>query len=281
MFESWVVLWARSAGRACALDANDSPTPLSTHDGVVHSPGRAPGALRGRTHGTSRCAQPALLWHNTLLHTLQAAFDATRAAERWALEACTSPHATPTLTREHRSRFRSTRHLHAVPTVGHMRCTHCAVHTSPMRARWRPARCRSDSLAHGPLRSPLRCTALEPHRDRSRWRHGGSTCRHVCDHPGLNHGQVDRNKALNLYAEACRRKQTSKEAAQNIERMHTRLCVQAARAAHLTLASRHHTAWCSCLKSANAILVRNYQIWMIHSPINLRKSQKNHKLRFP
>ena len=84
-----------------------------------------------------------------------------------------------------------------------------------------------------------------------------------------------------VHAEACRRKQTSKEAAQNIERMHTRLCVQAARAAHLTLASRHHTAWCSCLKSANAILVRNYQIWMIHSPINLRKSQKNHKLRFP
>ena len=95
-----------------------------------------------------------------------------------------------------RSMRRAHRHLHAVPTVGHMRCTHCAVHTSPMRACWRPARCQSDSLAQSPLRSLLRCTALEPHRDRS--------CRHVPLPQIESCGQVDRNSPMHLHAEACR-----------------------------------------------------------------------------
>ena len=107
--ESQIVLQARSAGRACALDAGESPAPLSTRDGVVHSPGHALGALRGRTHGTSRCAQSALLWHNTLLHTMQAAFDAKSAAERWMVKACTSPHVTLPLTRKHRSHLQNGR----------------------------------------------------------------------------------------------------------------------------------------------------------------------------
>jgi len=61
---------------------------------------------------------------------------------------------------------------------------------SPFPVALHGARATSRSIAQSPLRSLLRCTALEPHRDRS--------CRHVPLPQIESCGQVDRNSPMHL-----------------------------------------------------------------------------------